>query len=131
MSVLVVFTLPAEWAGGGPCLDDELVGLFEPLPVVGRRRVMGNALTTGAPDPAGDQATVGYQVNHGKLFHQPERVIPDGQDITHENDLCFLGDAGEDGRLNVHRAAHAERSAVVLVQHQAVKAHLFCVNLLV
>ena len=123
VTVLVMLALPAEGAGGGPGLDDELVGLLEPLPVVGRRRVVGHALPTGSPHPAGDQSTAGDHVDHRELFHQPERIVPDGDDVPQQHDLGPLGDAGEDGRLDVHGAAHAEGRAVVLIEHQAVKAH--------
>ena len=128
---LVVLALPAEGTGCGPGLDDELVGLLEPLPVVGRRRVVGHALPSGAAHPPGYQAATGDHVDHRELFHQPQRVVPDGDDVAQQNDLGALGDAGEDGCLDVHGAAHAEGRAVVLVEHQAVETHLLCVKFFV
>ena len=45
--------------------------------------------------------------------------------------LARLVTRGEDACLDVHGAAHAEGRAVVLVEHQAVEAHLLGVQPLV
>ena len=131
VAVVVVLALPAEGAGLGPGLDDEVVGFLEALPVVGRRRVVGDALASGAADPAGDEAAAGDHVDDGELLDQPEGVVPDGQDVAEQDYLGALGDAGEDAGLDVHGAAHAEGRAVVLVEHEAVEAHLLGVEPLV
>jgi len=77
MPILIMFALPSKGPWSGPSLDYELMSLFESFPVVGRWSVMSNALTASAPDPSGNQAAVGYKVNHGELLHQPEWVVPD------------------------------------------------------
>ena len=128
---VVVLALPAEGAGSGPRLDDEFVGLLESLPVVVGFHVVGHAFPSGAAHPAGDQAAPGNHVNHRQLFHQPQGVVPDGDDVAQEHNLGAVGDAGQDGGLHVHRAAHAEGRAVVLVEHEAVEAHLLGVDFFV
>jgi len=131
VAVLVVLSFPAKGARRGPRLDDEIVGLLKALPVVGRRGVVRDALPTGAADPPCHQPTPRYHVDHRKLFHQPQGVVPDRQDVAQQHDLRALGDLGQDRRFNVHGAAHAERRAVMLVEHDAVEAHLLGVNALV
>ena len=131
VAIVEVLALPAERAGGGPCLDDEVVRLLEALPVVRRRRVVGDALASGAAHPAGDQPAARDHVDHGKLLDQPQRVVPDRQNVAEQDDLGAIGGLGEDGRLDVHRAAHAEGRAVVLVEHDAVEAHLLGIDALV
>jgi hypothetical protein len=51
MAILIVFALPAERAWGSPSFDDKFMSLFEPLPVIRGRCIVGDTLTTGAPDP--------------------------------------------------------------------------------
>ena len=131
IAIVVVFALPAPGAGGGPCLDEEVVGFLEALPVEVGRSVVGVALPSAAPHEAGDEPPVGDHVDHGQLLGQPEWVVPDGQYIAQDDDLGLVGDAGEDGRADVGDALHTEGSAVVLVQHQGVEAHLLGEDLLV
>ena len=126
-----MLTLPAERAGGGPGLDDEVVRLLEALPVEGGLGVVRDALAAAAADPAGDQPTLGDHVDLGQRLGQPEGVLPDRQDVAEQDDLGLRGDAGEDRRLDVHHAAHAERRRVMLVEHQRVEAHLLGVDFLV
>jgi len=92
---------------------------------------VGDALTPGASDPTGNQPTMGDHVDHRQLFDQPERVFPDGQDIAQQDDFRSLGNLGKNGCLDVHRAAHAEGCAVMLVEHEAVETHLLRVHTLI
>ena len=131
VAVLVVLALPAERARSRPRLDDEVVRFLEALPVERRLRVVRDALTAGAAHPAGDQPPARDHVDLGQLFGQPQRVFPDREDVTEQDDLGALGDARENRRFDVHHATHAERGRVMLVQHQAVEAHLLGVDLLV
>src|SRR5262249_39655646 len=62
---------------------------------------------------------------------QPQGIVPDGDDVPQQHDLGLVGDAGQDGRFDVDRAAHAEGGAVMLVEHQHVEPDLFRVQLLV
>ena len=124
VAVVVVLALPAERAGLRPGLDDEVVRLLEALPVVGRHGVVRHALAPGAAHPAGDEAATRDHVDLGQLFGEEQRVVPDRQDVAEQHDLGAARDARQDRRLQIHHAAHAERRGVVLVQHQAVEAHL-------
>ena len=128
---LIVVALPAIGPGGRPGFDDEIVGFLETFPVVWRLSVVGDAFATGTANPAGDEAAAGDHVDFREFFGKPEGVIPDGEDVTEEDDLCALGDASEDGCLDVHHSAHAEGRAVMLVEHEAVEAHLLGVDLFV
>ena len=131
VAVLVMVSFPAEGSLARPGVDDEVVGFLEPLPVVGRGGVVGDAFAARAADPAGDQAPAGNHVDGGQVLGQPQRVVPDGQDVPEQHDLRALRDAGEDRGLEVHHLAHAERRRVVLVQHEPVEPHLLGVELLV
>ena len=129
--VVEVLALPAERAGGRPCLDEEVVGLFEALPVEVRGHVVRQALTAAAADHAGDEAAPRNHIDHCDLLGQPEGIVVDGQDVAEDHDLGLGGDASENGGRHVGHAVHAERGAVVLVDHDPVEAHLLGVDLLV
>ena len=131
VAVVVVLALPAERSGVGPGLDDEVVGLLEALTVEHRWGVVGDALTSAAPDEAGDEPAVADHVDHRKLLGEPERVVPDRQNVAEDDDLGLGGLAGEDGRADVGHALHTEGCAVMLIEHEAVEAHLLGVELLV
>ena len=128
---LVVFAFPAEGAGGSPGFDDEFVGFLEAFPVVVGFYVVGDAFAAGTAYPAGHQPAVGDHIDHCQLFHQPEGVVPDGDDVAQEDDFGALGDAGQDGGFYVHSAAHTEGGAVMFVEHQAVEAHFLGVDFFV
>ena len=115
IAVMVVLALPAEGTGRRPRLDDEVVRLLESLPVVWRRRVVRNTLAPGAAHPPGDEPATRNHVDDCELLDQPKWVVPDGDDVAEQNNLRALGHAGEDRRLDVHCAAHAEGSAMVLI----------------
>ena len=125
VAVVVVLALPAEGAGIGPGLDDEVVGLLVALPVVGRLGVVRERFAAGAADPAGDQAAFGDHVDLGERLGEPERVFPDRQDVAEQADLDVVGDAGKDRGLDVDHRTHAERRGVVLVEHDPVEAGVF------
>ena len=92
---------------------------------------MGDHLPPRATHPSGDEATVGDEVDHGKLLDQPEGVVPEGKDVAEEDYLGVLGDAGEDGGLDVGGAAHAEGGGVVLIEHKAVEPRFVGVDFFV
>ena len=131
VSVVVVLALPAEGSGVGPCLDNEVMRFLESLAVEYGRGVVGYALASAAAHEAGDEPAVADHVYHGKLLGEPEGVVPDGQDIAQNDDLGLGGLAGEDGSSDVGHALHTEGGAVVLVEHEAVEAHLLGVELFV
>ena len=94
VAVLVVLALPAEGAGGSPGFDYEVVRLLKAFPVVGRGRVVGDALSAGAADPAGDQPAARDHIYDGELLDEPEGVVPDGDDVAEQDDFGAGGDAG-------------------------------------
>ena len=128
---MIVLALPAERARRGPGLDDEVVRLLEALAVEMRRCVVGDALTPAATHETRHQATVGDHVDHGQLLGQPQGIIPDRQDIAQDDDFGFLRLTRQDGSAHIRDALHAEGRAVVLVEHQGIKAHLFSVHFLI
>ena len=131
VAVVIVLAFPAERPVPGPRRDDEVVRLLEPVPVVRRHGVVRDALAAGSPHPARHQAAAGDHVDGREIFRQPQRVVPDRQDVAEQHDLRALGDAREDGGFEVHHLPHAERRRVVFVQHQAVEPHFLRVQLLV
>ena len=126
-----MLALPTPGAGLRPSLHYEVVGFLEPLAVEQRVGVGGQALDACTAHKARDQPAAGNHVNLGQLFSQADGVVEDGQRIAQQYNLGLLGDAGQDGRLQVHRRAEAGRRIVMLVEHQAVEAHLFRVFVLV
>ena len=92
---------------------------------------MGPAFATAAAHESGHQPAVGDHVDHGQLFGQPQRVVPDGQHVAQDNDLDLVGDAGQDGGADVGNTLHTEGCGVVLVEHHGVEAHFLGVNFLI
>src|SRR4029450_12899510 len=123
--------LPAEGAGRGPRFNNEVVRLFKALPVEVGWSIMGDALSATATHETRDQATVGNHVNHRQLLGQPERIIPDRQDIAQDDDFGLLRFARQDGRTHVRHTLHAEGRAMVLVKHEGVEADLVGVDFFV
>ena len=124
-SVLVVAALPAEGSGTGPGRDDQVVGLFKALAVVGRVDAGGELLGAAAADEAGDEAAAGDHVDHGQLFGQADRVVGQRQRVAEQDDLDPLGRASEDRSPDVALGLHAEGRVVVLVEHDPVDADFF------
>ena len=131
MAILEMLALPAEGAGSRPGFDDKLVGFLKPLPVIGRGGIVGDAFPARAAHPAGHQAAAGNHIDHGKLLHQPQGVVPDGQDVAQQDDFGPAGHPGQDGRLDIHGPAHAKGGAVMFVEHQPIEPHLLGVHFLV
>ena len=131
VAVVIVLALPAERSGVRPCLDNEVVRLLEALAIEHGRRVVRDALASAAAHEARHQPASADHVYHRKLLRQPERIVPDWQDVAQYDDLRLRRLAGEDGRADVGNALHTERGAVMLIEHQAVEAHLLRVQLLV
>ena len=128
---VVVLALPAERPGRAPGLHHEVVRLLEALPVERRLRVVRDALAPAAAHPAGHQPPARNHVDLRQRLGQPERILPDRQDVAQQHDLGLFRDPRQNRRLHVHHAAHAERRRMMLVQHQRVEAHLLRVELLV
>ena len=61
-------------------------------------------------------------IDFGQLLGQANRVVENRQRVTEQDDLWLFRNAREDRGLEVHRRAHAGRSVVMLVEHQAVEA---------
>ena len=120
--VLVIFPLITERPRRGPALDDEIVRLLKPPPVL--RGV--NAGLQGLDGPpayeAGDDPAPGIAVQHGDFFGHPDGVI-DGDDVAQDGDLDALGELGDDRGIQVHTGFHAPVGGVMFVRHDAVEAH--------
>ena len=119
-----MLALPAEGAGGGPGLDQQVVALLETIPVLHRVDVGGDGLHAGAAHHAGDHPPAGDHIDHGDLFGEAHRVLVDGQDVAQQQYLGVLRGAGQHGGGQVARGVHARRRAVVLIDHDAVVAQL-------
>ena len=128
---VVVLALPAERPRRAPGLHHEIVRLLKTLPVERRLRVVRHALAPPAAHPARHQPTARNHVDLRQRLRQPERILPNRQDVPQQHDLRLLRDPRQNRRLHVHHAAHAERRRMMLVQHQRVEAHLLRVELLV
>ena len=128
---VVVLALPAERPGRAPGLDHEIVRLLEALPVERRMRVVRHAFAPAAAHPAGHQPPARNHVDLRQRLRQPERILPDRQNVAQQHNLGLFRDPRQNRRLHIHHAAHAERRRVMLVQHQRIEAHLLRVELLV
>ncbi len=126
-----MFAFPAKRPRLGPRLDDKIVRFLKPFPVVVRRGVVGHALPASAAHPARDQPTAGDDVDHRQLLDQPKRVVPNRQDIAEQHDLGPIRHARQNRCFHVHGAAHAKWRAVMLVEHQPIKAHFLGVDLFI
>ena len=131
VAILIVLAFPAERPVPRPRVDDEIVRLLEALPVVWWDGIVRDALAAGSAHPAGHQAAAGNHVDGRETFRQPQRVVPDRQDVAEQHDLRALGDARQDRGLEVHELPHAERRGVVFVQHQAVEPRFLRVQFFV
>ena len=103
-----MFALIPERAGLGPRLDDKVDALFKVLAVKGRVGVIGELFATRAADPAGDQAAIGNQVDHGQLFGQPERVRYGRNRVAEQSHSDPAGRLGQDRGFDIHDCAQAE-----------------------
>ena len=126
-----MLALPAEGSRSGPDLHQEVVSLFEALPVEERVDVGGEALDAGAADESGDEAPAGDHVDLGQFLGQTLRVVEHGQWVAEQDDLGGLGVAGEDGCLEVHSSTEAGGRVVVLVEHETVEPDFLAVLILV
>ena len=81
-AVLEVLAFPAEGAGGGPRLHDDVVGLIEPLAVVHRIGVRGHALLADTTDEATYDAAAGHYVHHGDFFRHANGILVDGEYVA-------------------------------------------------
>ena len=124
-----VFALIPERTGLGPRLDDKIDPLFKVLAVKGRVGVIGKLFAARAADPAGDQAAIGDQVDHGQLFSQSEGIRDSRNRIAEQRHPDPAGRLGQDRGFDIHDRAQAEGGGMVLVEHNAVKVHQFLVGI--
>ena len=117
-----MLALPAERSGLRPRLNHEVMGLFETLAVEHRVHIRLDVFHAAAPHEARNEPPAGDHVNDRELFGKVDRIVPDRQRISEEDDLHVLRDAREDRRKHVHSRRHAERRRVVFVQHDAIEA---------
>src|SRR5262245_11940682 len=122
--VVVVPAFPAKGTGRRPRLDDHVVGLVEPLPVVDRVRVSRDALLAEAANEAADHPPAGEDVDHRDLLGYPERVVVDREHVAEKDDPPLSRRPRQDRADDVDRGHHAERVVVVLVDHDAVESGL-------
>ena len=59
-------------------------------------------------DPAGDQAAIGDQVDHGQLFSQSERIRDGRNRIAEQRHPDPAGGLGQDRGFDIHDRAQAE-----------------------
>src|SRR5215831_7586134 len=122
--VLVVRALPAEGARLRPRADDQVVRFLEALAVEGGVDAGRELLLAAPAHEARDEAAAGDHVDHRQLLGEPYGILGEGQRVAQEDQLHLLGQRGEDRGEHVALGLHAERRVVVLVQHDAVEAHL-------
>ena len=103
----------AQWMKSA---NEEIVALLEPLAVVRGIGVVGELLVPAAAHDAGDEATLGHQVDHRRLLGELDRVLPDGDRVAELHahivaaDLALAGGA-VDPEL---RQGHLERARTLL-----------------
>ena len=122
---VVVLAVPPEGARRSPCLDDEVVSLLEAIPVVSRVAVVDELLRPSAPDHPREDASTRHEVEHGDLFRELHRVVPERERISRLQDRHSLGCGNQRSRRDVAPCVHAVRAAVVLVHHDRVESDLF------
>src|SRR5262245_58129024 len=122
-TIMIVLAFVAKWPRSGPALDDQVVGLLEPLEVLRRVNAAMQALHRGAAHKARDDAPARKAIEHGDLLRHAHRVV-DGNDVTEDRDLGLLGDLTDNGGIDVYRWLHAPVGRVVFIAHDAVEADL-------
>ena len=127
---LIVIPLPAEWPGLGPRLDDQVVRLHKPLTVVGRVGICGQGFHPTPADEARDQPPLRDHIDHGQFFGQPYRIVRYRQGIAQEDDFHPFGHRRQDRGEDVHFRLHAEGRVVMLIEHDAIDADLFRIEVL-
>ncbi len=95
-AVLIMLSLVPEWSRLGPAFYDQVMGLFEPLPVLGRVDARLESLHSPAPDETGYDPTAGVAIEHGHFFGHPDGVIH-GDHVAEDRDLDLLGDFCQHG----------------------------------
>ena len=120
---MVVLALPAERAGHGPGLLDEVEGFLESLAVIGGIGVGRELLDAGAAHEARDDATARDEIEHRDLLGHAHRIVVDRQRIADEGDLA-LDALADHRRRDIDALLHRENVVVVLVADRAVEAHL-------
>ena len=129
--MLVVVALPAERAGLGPGLDDQIVRLLEPLAVEGRVDAGRELLLPAAADEARDQPALRDHVDHRQFLGELYRIVGQRQGIAEQDDLRLLRRAARIEAKMLHLRLHAERRVMVLVEHDAVEAELLGIEVMV
>ena len=108
--------------GGGPRLDDQVVGFVVAFPVKERAGIGGHAFQAAPANESADQTATGDNVDHGQFLGQPQGVLVHRQNVAQEHNFALLGPLGHHGADNVDRRHHVQRVAVMLVELHAVKA---------
>ena len=96
VAIVEMFAFVAPRSGPGPRLNDEVVGLFKVLAIVGGIRVVEELLAARAAHPSGDEASLRDQIDFGEFFGHAQRMLQYRQRIADEQDVRFLGEPGED-----------------------------------
>ena len=86
-AMLVMGAFPAEGAGFGPDLRDQVVRFLEPLAIEGRVDTGGQLLLPAAADETGHQPALGDHVDHRQFFGDPNRIVAERQRIAENDDL--------------------------------------------
>ncbi len=121
--VLVVLALITKRAGLGPAFDDEVVRLFEALPIFSGFDARLQGLHCGAPHKTGDDSAAGIAIQHRDLFGHADRVV-NGNHIAQNGNFAILGHLTDHRGIQVNGRFHAPVGRMVLIAHDAVKAHV-------
>src|SRR5712691_6012087 len=121
--VMVILPLIPEGARGGPTLEDQVMGLLEPFPVLSRIDAPLDALDGRATHKARDDSSTRIAVQHRDLFGHPDGVV-NGNDVPQDRDLRFPGDLGDDSRIQIHRWLHTPVGGMVLIRHDTIESDL-------
>src|SRR6516162_7124390 len=130
-AIVEVLAFPAERTGARPRREDQIMRLVEHLAVVSRIGVIEDLLAASPAHPSGDQASMRDTVDGREFFGDAQRVLEGWQRIAEQDDAGFMGNARENRGLDVHHSAHAEGRAMMLVEHDRVKADLLSIDHLV
>src|ERR1700693_2341199 len=123
-----MFALPSKRPRTRPCGDDDVVGLIEILAIVGRIGVVEDLFAAGSADPSRHQAAFGNQIDFRQLLRHAKRISQRRQRIAQQHDANLLGNSRENGDFDVHHRTHAERGAMMFVEHHAIEAHLLGID---
>jgi hypothetical protein len=119
-----VFAIPAEWAIGGPALNNQIMRFVKSLPRIGWVNPVGEILHAGPDDHARDHSALRNHVEHSDLFGHPLRMIVKRQNIAQDDQFCLLGSPGETRRHDVRRGHPTVGGLMMFVYANTVEAEL-------